>query len=147
MIHNGIEHGMMSAQSEAWQIMSLCLGMTYDEIGDEFAKWNAHGELVRNQSYSSTGRNFLHLSQRGTFLIDIGAQINKQRDDKGKHVLSMVEDKVVQDIDGSEGTGVLSVVTKVLTTMLIGRSRSGLQKRRSGCMFLLLRFQTHTTFE
>ena len=49
MIHNGIEHGMMSAQSEAWQIMSLCLGMTYDEIGDEFAKWNAHGELVRDQ--------------------------------------------------------------------------------------------------
>ena len=48
MIHNGIEHGMMSAQSEAWQIMSLCLGMTYDEIGDEFARWNAHGELVRN---------------------------------------------------------------------------------------------------
>lgn len=48
MIHNGIEHGMMSAQSEAWQIMNLCLGMTYDEIGDEFAKWNADGELVRN---------------------------------------------------------------------------------------------------
>ena len=49
MIHNGIEHGMMSAQSEAWQIMSLCLGMTYDEIGDEFARWNAQGELVRNR--------------------------------------------------------------------------------------------------
>ncbi|CAF9938728.1 hypothetical protein IMSHALPRED_001066 [Imshaugia aleurites] len=90
MIHNGIEHGMMSAQAEAWQIMSLGLGMTYDEIGDVFAKWNADGEL------------------RGTFLIDIGAQINKQRDDKGNHVLSVVEDKVVQDIDGTEGTGVWS---------------------------------------
>ena len=57
MIHNGIEHGMMSAQSEAWQIMSLCLGMSYDEIGDEFARWNADGELVssatlRNQQAS-----------------------------------------------------------------------------------------------
>lgn len=90
MIHNGIEHGMMSAQAEAWQIMNLGLGMTYDEIGDVFAKWNADGEL------------------KGTFLIDIGAQINKQRDDKGKHVLSVVEDKVVQDIDGTEGTGVWS---------------------------------------
>ncbi|KAK3174143.1 hypothetical protein OEA41_001387 [Lepraria neglecta] len=90
MIHNGIEHGMMSAQSEAWQIMSLSLGMNYDEIGDEFARWNADGEL------------------RGTFLVDIGAQINKQRDGKGKHVLSVVEDKVVQDIDGTEGTGVWS---------------------------------------
>ncbi|KAL9066190.1 MAG: hypothetical protein Q9161_007716 [Pseudevernia consocians] len=90
MIHNGIEHGMMSVQAEAWQIMNLGLDMTYDEIGDVFAKWNTDGEL------------------RGTFLIDIGAQINKQRDDKGKHVLSVVEDKVVQDIDGTEGTGVWS---------------------------------------
>lgn len=47
MIHNGIEHGMMSAQSEAWQIMDQILGMSYDEIGDEFARWNADGELVR----------------------------------------------------------------------------------------------------
>ena len=48
------------------------------------------------------------IPQRGTFLVDIGAQINKQRDSKGKHVLSVVEDKVVQDIDGTEGTGVSS---------------------------------------
>ena len=46
MIHNGIEHGMMSALAEAWQIMNVCLGMTYDEIGDELARWNAEGELV-----------------------------------------------------------------------------------------------------
>ena len=47
MIHNGIEHGMMSAQSEAWQIMNLFLGMRYDEIRDEFARWNVDGEPVR----------------------------------------------------------------------------------------------------
>ena len=40
--------------------------------------------------------------------MDIGAQICKQKDDKGKHVLASVEDKVVQDIDGSEGTGIWS---------------------------------------
>ena len=51
MLHNGIEHGMMGAQSEAWQMMSLCLGMTYDEIGDEFARWNADGELVRKYNH------------------------------------------------------------------------------------------------
>lgn len=56
---------MMSTQAEAWQIMSLGLGMTYgkrpvpgvildgadcftDEIGDVFAKWNTDGELVHN---------------------------------------------------------------------------------------------------
>lgn len=46
MIHNGIEHGMMSAIAEAWQIMNVCLGMSYDEIGHELAKWNSDGELV-----------------------------------------------------------------------------------------------------
>jgi 6-phosphogluconate dehydrogenase len=43
MIHNGIEHGMMSAVSEAWQIMNVCLGMKYDQIGEEFARWNKDG--------------------------------------------------------------------------------------------------------
>lgn len=46
MIHNGIEHGMMSAIAEAWQIMNHGLDMSYDEIGDVFAKWNSEGELV-----------------------------------------------------------------------------------------------------
>ena len=80
-------------------------------------------------------------------MIDIGAQINKQRDDKGKHVLSVVEDKVVQDIDGSEGTGVLLPTIEVITSVLIGGIRSGLQKKPSDYTFLLRRFRTHTTFE
>lgn len=46
MIHNGIEHGMMSAISEAWGIMKDGLEMSEDEIGDVFDKWNKEGELV-----------------------------------------------------------------------------------------------------
>lgn len=46
MIHNGIEHGMMSAISEAWSIMVKGLGMSYEEIGDVFSEWNSKGELV-----------------------------------------------------------------------------------------------------
>ncbi len=46
MIHNGIEHGMMSAISEAWEIMNTHLGMDYDSIGKVFEKWNSEGELV-----------------------------------------------------------------------------------------------------
>jgi 6-phosphogluconate dehydrogenase len=90
MIHNGIEHGMMSAIAEAWQLMDVGFGMSYDEIGDVFAQWNANGPL------------------RGTFLISIGADICKARDKSGQQVLSMVEDKVVQDITGEEGTGIWS---------------------------------------
>jgi len=91
MIHNGIEHGMMSAISEAWGIMLKGLGMNNDEIGDEFERWNNNGEL------------------KGTFLIDISAKICKTKDPKtGERVLDTVEDKVVQDVTGEEGTGVWS---------------------------------------
>ena len=46
MVHNGIEQGMMSVVAEAFQIMNISFGMTYDEVAEEFAKWNANGELV-----------------------------------------------------------------------------------------------------
>ncbi|KAL9599739.1 MAG: hypothetical protein Q9219_003622 [cf. Caloplaca sp. 3 TL-2023] len=95
MIHNGIEHGMMSALAEAWQIMTLGLEMGYEEIADEFARWNEEGEL------------------KGTFLVNIGADICRQKDDKEKYVLSIVEDKVVQDVDGTEGTGIWSQLEAV----------------------------------
>lgn len=45
MMHNGIEHGMMSAICEAWGIMRK-MGMGYEEIGDVFAQWDSEGELV-----------------------------------------------------------------------------------------------------
>ncbi|CAO1599146.1 hypothetical protein XANCAGTX0491_002888 [Xanthoria calcicola] len=95
MIHNGIEHGMMSALAEAWQIMNLGLLMSYDEIAAAFDRWNEDGEL------------------RGTFLVGIGADICRQKDDQGRHVLSIVEDKVVQDVDGTEGTGIWSQLEAV----------------------------------
>lgn len=40
--------------------------------------------------------------------MSIGADICRQKDDQGRHVLSIVEDKVVQDVDGTEGTGIWS---------------------------------------
>ena len=55
MIHNGIEHGMMSAVAEAWQIMNLGLLMSYDQIADEFDRWNKNGEVVSRRD------NFLTL--------------------------------------------------------------------------------------
>ncbi|KAI9801898.1 MAG: hypothetical protein M1833_002212 [Piccolia ochrophora] len=96
MIHNGIEHGIMSALAESWSMMSLNMGMGFDEIGDVMAKWNSEGEL------------------RNTFLVAIGAQICKQKDPlETHHILSSVKDKVVQDIDGSEGTGIWSQIEAV----------------------------------
>lgn len=46
MMHNGIEHGIMSALAEAWELMDKCLKMDGQEIGAVFDSWNAQGELV-----------------------------------------------------------------------------------------------------
>lgn len=47
--------------------------------------------------------------QKGTFLIWIAADICRTKDkDTGERVLASVEDKVVQDISGEEGTGIWS---------------------------------------
>jgi 6-phosphogluconate dehydrogenase len=40
--------------------------------------------------------------------VKIGADICEQKDKKAHHVLGDVQDKVVQDIDGTEGTGIWS---------------------------------------
>ena len=104
MIHNGIEHSMMSSLAEVWQFMVNQLSMDLDSIGSEFARWNQTAELVSILSNTSKVR-FNH-NQKGTYLIDVGAQVCTKRDVKGNHVLSNIQDKVVQDVDGSEGTGV-----------------------------------------
>jgi 6-phosphogluconate dehydrogenase len=45
MVHNGIEHGMMSAICEAWGLMRK-LGLDYEQIGDVLKEWDLSGELV-----------------------------------------------------------------------------------------------------
>lgn len=50
----------------------------------------------------------LTISQEGTFLVWIAVDINKAKDKDGERVLGTVEDKVVQDISGEEGTGIWS---------------------------------------
>lgn len=46
MIHNGIEHGIMSALCEAWELMSRCLAMNGESIGAVFDAWCKDGGLV-----------------------------------------------------------------------------------------------------
>ncbi|CAG9992101.1 unnamed protein product [Clonostachys byssicola] len=87
MLHNGIEQGMMSVIAEAWYILTRGLGLSYDEAGQVLRQWNESPELSK------------------CFLIAIGADVNREKDDKSNHVVSYVQDKVVQDVDESEGTG------------------------------------------
>ncbi|CAF1197092.1 unnamed protein product [Didymodactylos carnosus] len=86
--------GMMSILCEAWGILHTVLAISNDEIGKIFAGWNSKDELVNN------------------FLIRIAADIctrhYKEGEGSQKHILDDVEDKVVQDADDTEGTGVWS---------------------------------------
>ena len=93
MVHNGIEHGMMTAFCEAWGILNTGLNVSYQEIGELLEGWNQAGPL------------------RDNFLVGIGAQICRTREqgDKSPFVLSNIRDKVVQDADSSEGTGTWTV--------------------------------------
>jgi 6-phosphogluconate dehydrogenase len=104
MVHNGIEQGMMSTLCEVWFIMNRCLGMKYEDIGKAFEEWNKSGPLV-----SASCCVFVVLLtpvQYANFLVSIGADICRTKDPKsGGYVLANVRDKVVQDVDDTEGTG------------------------------------------
>ena len=104
-----VEQGFLSAISEAYSLLHNALGISNDEIADIFESWNASGELKAN------------------YLISIGCQILHFKKGEGvedkKGVVDDVEDKVVQDVDNSEGTGVWAVE---VTAMVIVISRSHL---------------------
>ena len=87
MVHNGIEQGMMSTICEVWGVMTKGLGMSLNEIGEIFETWSKEGPLVQN------------------FLVSIGANICRTKDDKDQYILDSVREKVVQDVDETEGTG------------------------------------------
>lgn len=87
MVHNGIEQGMMSIIAEVWYILVHGLQLSYAEVGDIFESWNEKGPL------------------RNCFLVAIGANICRTKNEKGEYVLAHVRDKVVQDVDETEGTG------------------------------------------
>lgn len=93
MVHNGIEQGMLGVLNEAWEIMFKCMHTDLDDISQILASWNSQGELKNN------------------FLVSIGADIcSRHKEDGRGHILNEVQDKVVQDADDSEGTGVWTVV-------------------------------------
>ena len=81
MVHNGIEYGLMQLIAEAYDVLKRAGGFSNDEMSAIFDKWNK-GRL-------------------NSFLIEISADILKQRDDKmDGHLLDVILDKAKQ-----KGTG------------------------------------------
>ena len=81
MVHNGIEYGDMELISEAYFIMKNMLGMSHDEMHEEFARWN-RGDLE-------------------SYLIEITAEILAKKD--GQTGEPLVE--AILDRAGQKGTG------------------------------------------
>ncbi len=81
MVHNGIEYGDMQLISEAYSLLSYCLGLSAAELHDVFSQWN-QGDL-------------------NSYLIQITADIFKRIDEEtGKPLVDLVLDKA-----GQKGTG------------------------------------------
>ena len=105
MIHNGIEHGVMSALCEAWGFMDKNLGMNGDEIADVFDSWDAEGGLVGVPTVLD-GTDADHNIQKGNFLVSISGPICRTKSPVGtSSLLHQIRDAVVQDANDSEGTG------------------------------------------
>jgi len=82
MVHNGIEYGDMQMICEAYALMGGLLGLKAGEMGEIFSEWN-RGAL-------------------DSFLIEITADILKQKDPKNKRKAFV---DVVLDTAGQKGTG------------------------------------------
>lgn len=121
MVHNGIEQGMMAIIAEAWYLLTQGLDLDYDQTGQVLKEWNQSDEL------------------KNCFLVHIGADVNRERDAQGQHPLGYVQDKVVQDVDESEGTGTWtceeavrlhSPAATILSAHLLRCASADLGKRR-----------------
>ena len=80
MVHNGIEYGDMQLICETYDLLKNVLGLSYDEMGDVFDKWN-RGSL-------------------GSYLIEITRDILRYKDADG----SPLAEKIL-DTAGQKGTG------------------------------------------
>lgn len=111
MLHNGIEQGHLSILAEAHHLLHWTAGMTNDEIADVFDEWNGTKALESVTGEGQVGGEGKELNDN--FLIKLGAEVLRFKKGDGldikEGIVDGIEDKVTQDIDNSEGTGVWSI--------------------------------------
>jgi 6-phosphogluconate dehydrogenase len=88
MVHNGIEYGDMQVIAEAYDIMHRGLGMSHDDMGEVFARWN-RGRLE-------------------SYLVEITAEIMGHADTDGSPLLERILDAA-----GQKGTGKWTVISSM----------------------------------
>ena len=77
MVHNGIEYGVMQLIAETYDVMKRGLGLTDDEMGEVYDRWNRQ--------------------ELNSYLVEITAQIFRRVDEKtGKRLIDVVLDEARQ---------------------------------------------------
>ncbi|NKF51023.1 NADP-dependent phosphogluconate dehydrogenase [Shewanella sp. WXL01] len=89
MVHNGIEYADMQLICEAYQLLSEAIGLSAQQVGDIFKRWN-QGSL-------------------NSYLMGISAEVLQQQDPlTGKPLVEMILDKA-----GQKGTGLWTAVSSL----------------------------------
>jgi len=108
MIHNGIEQGHLSILAEAHYLLHHTAGLENKAVADLFDEWNGTNAKGGEDEKAGEGKEGKELYDN--FLLKIGAEILRFRHGDGldmkKGIVDGIEDKVTQDVDNSEGTGV-----------------------------------------
>ena len=121
MVHNGIEYGDMQLICEAYWMLKHALGLSNDELHEEFAKWNK-GEL-------------------DSYLIEITRDIFSVKDHQtGEYLVDLILDTA-----GAKGTGKwmsqlaldLGVPSTLVTMAVYARSLSAMKEARVGASNVL----------
>jgi 6-phosphogluconate dehydrogenase len=129
MVHNGIEYGDMQLICEAYQLLSVGLGLDNEKLADIFTEWN-RGEL-------------------DSYLIETTAQIFKFKGEDGGYLI----DKIL-DAAGQKGTGKWTVLSALdngapvtlIAEAVFARIISSLKDERVAASSVLAG-PTHTKFE
>jgi len=115
MVHNGIEYGIMQLIAEIYDLFSRGLGLTDDELGDLFDKWNQ--------------------AELNGYLIEITAEIFRKVDEiTGKRLVDVVLDAARQLGTGmwtSQDALALHLPTPTIDSAVVIRNLSGLEAERA----------------
>jgi 6-phosphogluconate dehydrogenase len=114
MVHNGIEYGLMQLLAETYDLLQSGLGLSDDELGDLFDKWNQ--------------------AELNGYLVEITAEIFRKLDSAtGKRLIDVVLDAARQKGTGmwtSQDALALHVPTPNIDLAVAMRNLSGLDGQR-----------------
>lgn len=113
MVHNGIEYGDMELICEAYQFMRDVLGMSAEECGDTFSRWNT--------------------TELDSYLIQITGEILRYKDTDGSPLVDHILDTA-----GQKGTGKWTGITALnqgspltlITEAVFSRCLSAMKEER-----------------